>query len=157
MGGPTSCNQGLFPPPAALGGCIGLLLSPPEDLSCWELAWLHQAHTVPEELGQAGISLPSCHLLPDVPLSLLPTPLPSGALTAPRPAALALLLQDVSAWGQRGGPWDASEGRNPRTGSAGRRSPCANPPLDGLGPVIPFPLTSQGDPAGHQEVGADSL
>lgn len=140
-------------PLAALGGCTGLLLSPPENLSCWELAWLHRAHTMP---GGAGPGRDFPPLLPSAPNPAFvpvshPIPLRSTVLQPWGCSSGVCLLRKSP-----GVLWDASEGRNPRIGSAGRRRRIPqgeihvpNPLFDDLGAIIPFPLSSQG---GHQEV-----
>lgn len=105
-----------------------------------------------EEPGQAGISLPCCHLLPTLPLSLFLTPFPSGALSC----SPGLFLRGVSAQEEPRGSLGCLRGQKSQDWVRGRRRRTPqgeihvpNPLFDDLGAIIPFPLSSQG---GHQEV-----
>lgn len=135
-GGLTSCNQGQKPPwlllVAALGCCCPL-----QKISAAG-SWPGSTRLTQclEEPGQARISLPCCHLLPTLLLSLFLTPFPQEHC----PGALALFLKDFSAWeehwgllrGQKFQDWASREEKD-----SSRRSPCANPPFDDLAPVTP--------------------
>lgn len=152
MWGSHSCNQGQSPP-----GCS---------------RWLHWAAVVPSRKPQllgAGLAPPGSHnawrsrarqgFPSPAAICSQPCLCPCFSPHSPQehcPAALGCSSGVCLLRKSPGVLWDASEGRNPRIGSAGRRRRTPqgeihvpNPLFDDLGAIIPFPLSSQG---GHQEV-----